>query len=117
LKPLDYFSAEAKAAREATAKEKAAAKQVAKYIASLSLAETQRAEAAAKAKENIIPTRDKIQLQNSLQATLDSVFMQKQEDKSIFLIYGNLDVTKYFVEIGKYMHHILEISIGTKDTK
>jgi hypothetical protein len=43
--------------------------------------------------------------------------MQKQEDKSVFLIYSNLAVTKYFVEIWKYMHNILEMSIGTKDTK
>jgi hypothetical protein len=33
------------------------------------------------------------------------------------MIYGNLSVTKYFVEIWSLIHKILEKSIGTKDTK
>jgi hypothetical protein len=43
--------------------------------------------------------------------------MQKQVDKSVFIIYNNLAVTKYFVEIWSSMHKILKMSIGTKDTK
>jgi hypothetical protein len=65
----------------------------------LSFQETERIEAELKAKENTVLTQNQIKLKESLQATLNSVFMQKQEDKSVFLIYSNLAVTKYFVEI------------------
>ena len=117
MKPLDYFSAENKAAREKASKEKSQAKQDAKYMAALSFSETAAIEAEIKAKANTVATRNKVELTSSLQATLDSVFMQKQEDKSLFMIYSNMSVTQYFVEIGSLMHNILEISIWTKDTK
>ncbi|HKL43686.1 MAG TPA: hypothetical protein VJ892_00210 [Candidatus Absconditabacterales bacterium] len=58
-----------------------------------------------------------IGLQDSLKSSLNSVLAQKQEDKGVFMIYSNLSVTRYFVEIGDFIHEIVEKDIGTKDDK
>ncbi len=115
LKPLDYFSAEAKELREQARKEKEQAKQDAKYLAELAEMQT---EAIENTIENTLTLdEDIIALEESLQNTLNSVLAQKQEDKWVFMIYSNISVTRYFVEIGKWIHDIIEKDIGTKDSR
>lgn len=58
-----------------------------------------------------------IWLKDSLNNALNSVLAQKQEDKWVFMIYSNLWVTRYFVEIWALIHDIVEKDIGTKDSK
>lgn len=67
--------------------------------------------------KDLIEDSDGIALQDSLQQTLNSVLAQKQEDKWVFMIYSNISVTRYFVDIGKWIHNIIDEDIWTKDSK
>ncbi len=58
-----------------------------------------------------------IWLKDSLNNALNSVLAQKQEDKWVFMIYSNLEITRYFVEIWSFIHDILEEDIGDKDSR
>lgn len=117
LKPLDYFSAEKKAIREEISRKREQEKQDAKKLAKLSDNELKKIEEELKSKKYAIPTRYETGMQAALEATLVSVFTQKQEDKELFMIYSNLSITKYFVEIWAYIHNILEKYIWNKDSK
>lgn len=114
LWPLDYFSKESIEARKKTREDKAQQKQDEKYMETLSANETERIEWLLD-QNNQIRSDDALRL--SLQDTLESILIQKQEDKNIFLIYSNLWLTRYFKEIWDTIHQIVEWQIWSKDSK
>jgi hypothetical protein len=67
--------------------------------------------------EIVNASRREIELKESLLSTLNSVYVEKTADKELFLIYSNMWVTRYFVEIWAKIHAIIDDSIGTKDSK
>ena len=120
LKSLDYFSADSKEKKEEAKKMAEREKQDDRYLRSLSaeaaswaMAEWEMA--AEDRKDAAIYSWN--QLKDNLLNTLNVVLIQKQEDKKVFLIYSNLEITRYFVEIGSLIHSIVENEIGTKDSK
>lgn len=120
LKSLDYFSVESQKAKEEAKKLADREKEDARYLSSLSTSETEKAKKkweAERIKREDEMTYDSKKMSTNLMSTLDVVLMQKKEDKKVFMIYSNLAITRYFVEIWLLIHDILESSIWTKDSK
>jgi hypothetical protein len=63
-----------------------------------------------------IKTRKSEELRESMLSTLTNVYAEKAEDKQLFLIYSNMSLTRYFVEIWSKIHGIIDGSIWTKDS-
>jgi hypothetical protein len=99
MKPLDFFSKENIANRKIESELRQSNRQRDKHLALLTQKETLLLEKKLEEKQDYLPTRFETGMYTALDFTLKSVFLQKQEDKELFMIYGNLSVTKYFVEI------------------
>ena len=117
LKPSDAASVEDRLAKEKAKAARDRRKQDEKYIKELLISNTADIEAKIEAEKNLVITRYETGMQAALESTVAAVLMQKQEDKNLFMIYGNLSITSYFIEIWSFMHTILENSIWTKDSK
>lgn len=132
--PLDYFSKQQREERKIARAAKKQQKQDEKYMAELAIQNSLSLSGFLQIQEDcgekwqqlnlktlkceaVDDSRREIELKESLLSTLNSVYDQKSADKELFLIYSNMWVTRYFVEIWAKIHAIIDDSIGTKDSK
>lgn len=132
--PLDYFSKQKREKRKIARAAKKEQKQYEKHMTELALKNSLSLSGLLQIQKDceekwqyfdlkdfkckiVNTSRREIELKESLLSTLNNVYDQKSADKELFLIYSNMWVTRYFVEIWAKIHAIIDDSIGTKDSQ
>lgn len=113
IQPLDMFSKESIDAQKENWQVKKRNRQDQLYLDSLATSNTSDVEN--QIKNQSIASKDNVFV--AMTQNMDSLLLEKNQDKMVVLFYNKLPTTRYFKEIWSLIHFIVENYIGTKDSK